>query len=59
MVVDVTGEQVTALLPVSLQLLLLIRKLYLLGRRQGASRYLNYSTDVIDVPNIKDANCLV
>lgn len=60
MVVDVTGEQVTALLPVLLQLLLLIQKLYLPGQRQGASRYLNFScTNVIDVPNIEDANCLV
>lgn len=60
MVVDVTGEQVTALLPVSLQLLLLIQKLYLPGQRQGASRYLNFfSNNVIDVPNIKDAICLV
>lgn len=59
MVVDVTGEQVTASLPVSLQLLLLIQKLYLPGQRQGASRYLNFSTNVIDVPNIEDAICLV
>ena len=58
MVVDVTGEQVTALLPVSLQLLLLIQKLYLPGQRQGASRYLNFFfNNVIDVPNIKDAIC--
>lgn len=56
MVVDVTGEQVTALLPVSLQLLLLIRKLYLPGQSQGASRYINLScTNVLDVPNIEDA----